>query len=186
MFSVVGTTPMTRIGALSSAIARIAHATAAPPAMSSFIRSMPSAGLIEMPPVSNVMPLPTSPSTGACRRARRLVAEHHQARRLAAAARDAEQQAHAELLDLRLVENLDVDAGVARERAPRARELARRQRVARLVGQLARQVAALAEDAAARDGALRRASTRVRVSTTIVQAGGAAGGGSSGLVACRR
>ena len=45
-------------------MARIAHATAAPPAMSSFIRSMPSAGLIEMPPVSNVMPLPTRPSTG--------------------------------------------------------------------------------------------------------------------------
>ena len=42
----------------------MAHTTAAPPAMSSFMRSMPSAGLIEMPPVSNVMPLPTSPSTG--------------------------------------------------------------------------------------------------------------------------
>ena len=64
MFSVAGTTPITRIGALSSAIARMAQATAAPPAMSSFIRSMPSAGLIEMPPVSNVMPLPTRPSTG--------------------------------------------------------------------------------------------------------------------------
>ena len=69
MFSVVGTTPMTRIGAFSAAMARIAHTTAAPPAMSSFIRSMPSAGLIEMPPVSNVMPLPTSPSTGRRRRA---------------------------------------------------------------------------------------------------------------------
>ena len=65
MFSVVGTMPMTLIGALSSAMARIAPITAAPPAMSSFIRSMPSAGLIEMPPVSKVMPLPTRPSTGA-------------------------------------------------------------------------------------------------------------------------
>ena len=64
MFSVVGTTPITRIGASSSAAARSAPITAAPPAMSTFIRSMPSAGLIEMPPVSNVMPLPTSPSTG--------------------------------------------------------------------------------------------------------------------------
>jgi hypothetical protein len=64
MFSVAGTTPTTRIGAFSRAMARIAHATAAPPAMSSFIRSIPSAGLIEIPPVSNVMPLPTSPSTG--------------------------------------------------------------------------------------------------------------------------
>ena len=64
MFSVVGTTPTTRIGALSSAMARMAQTTAAPPAMSSFIRSMPSAGLIEMPPVSKVMPLPTRPRTG--------------------------------------------------------------------------------------------------------------------------
>ena len=64
MFSVAGTIPTTRVGALRSAMARIAHATAAPPAMSSFIRSIPSAGLMEMPPVSNVMPLPTSPSTG--------------------------------------------------------------------------------------------------------------------------
>ena len=55
---------MTRMGALSSAMARMAQMTAAPPAMSSFMRSMPSAGLIEMPPVSKVMPLPTSPSTG--------------------------------------------------------------------------------------------------------------------------
>lgn len=33
--------------------------------MSNFISSMPSPGLSEMPPVSNVMPLPTS-TTGAC------------------------------------------------------------------------------------------------------------------------
>ena len=65
MFSVAGTTPTTLIGAPSMAMARIAQMTAAPPAMSSFMRSMPSAGLIEMPPVSNVMPLPTRPSTGA-------------------------------------------------------------------------------------------------------------------------
>ncbi len=64
MFSAAGTTPITLIGAPSVAIARIAQTTAAPPAMSSFIRSMPSAGLIEMPPVSKVMPLPTRPSTG--------------------------------------------------------------------------------------------------------------------------
>ena len=69
MFSAIGITPMTRIGAFSSASARMAHATAAPPAMSSFMRSMSAAGLMEMPPVSNVMPLPTSPSTGDARRA---------------------------------------------------------------------------------------------------------------------
>ena len=64
MFSVIGTTPTTLIGALSRAMALNAPITAAPPAMSSFIRSMPSAGLIEMPPVSKVMPFPTSPRIG--------------------------------------------------------------------------------------------------------------------------
>ena len=117
--------------------------------MSSFIRSMPSAGLIEMPPVSNVIPLPTSPSTGPGRRARRLVAEGNQARRLAAAARDAEQQAHAERFDLPLVENLDRRAAGRCDGGGPRRELARRQRIARLVGELAREVAALAEQPAA-------------------------------------
>ena len=42
-------------------MARMAPIMAAPPAMSYFIFSMPSAGLIEMPPVSKVTPLPTSP-----------------------------------------------------------------------------------------------------------------------------
>jgi hypothetical protein len=43
---------------LSLPSACIAPSTAAPPDMSYFIFSMPSAGLSEMPPVSNVMPLP--------------------------------------------------------------------------------------------------------------------------------
>ena len=42
-------------------MACIAPIIAAPPAMSYFIFSMPSAGLMETPPVSNVTPLPTSP-----------------------------------------------------------------------------------------------------------------------------
>ena len=41
---------------------------AAPPAMSYFIFSMPSAGLMEMPPVSKVTPLPTSPRCALPRR----------------------------------------------------------------------------------------------------------------------
>ena len=49
---------------LSRAMARMAPIMVAPPAMSYFIFSMPSEGLMEMPPVSKVMPLPTSPSTG--------------------------------------------------------------------------------------------------------------------------
>ena len=64
MFSVARTMPMTFTLGLSSAIARMAPIIAAPPAMSYFIFSMPSLGLIEMPPVSKVTPLPTNPSTG--------------------------------------------------------------------------------------------------------------------------
>ena len=59
MFSADGTQPVTRIGRASSAIALTAPMTAAAPAMSDFISSMLAAGLMEMPPVSKVMPLPT-------------------------------------------------------------------------------------------------------------------------------
>ena len=52
---------MIRTVGFSCAIARIAPSTAAPPPMSYFIFSMPSAGLMEMPPVSKVTPLPISP-----------------------------------------------------------------------------------------------------------------------------
>ena len=62
MFSLIGTMPRHRTGAPRRATASMAAMTAAPPDMSSFILSMFSAGLIEMPPVSNVMPLPMSPS----------------------------------------------------------------------------------------------------------------------------
>ncbi len=65
MFSAEQTTPMTLTAGLSRAMACIAPIIAAAPAMSYFIFSMPSAGLMEMPPVSKVMPLPTRPRTGA-------------------------------------------------------------------------------------------------------------------------
>ncbi len=48
-------------------MASTAAITAAPPAMSVRMRCMPSAGFTEMPPVSNVMPLPTSTTCGAPR-----------------------------------------------------------------------------------------------------------------------
>ena len=113
MFSVVGMTAMTGCGASSRASAHIAPATAAPPAMSFFIRSMPSAGLIEIPPVSNVMPLPTRPRTGRAGRRRRAVAQHDHARRLGTALPDGQEQPHAQLANLPLVQDLDVqtDAG---------------------------------------------------------------------------
>ncbi len=56
---------MTRTLGLSWAMARIAPIIAAEPAMSYFILSMLSAGLMEIPPVSKVMPLPTRPMMGA-------------------------------------------------------------------------------------------------------------------------
>jgi len=52
---------------LSSAIARIVPKTLAAPHMSNFMWSMSCAGLSEMPPVSKVIPLPTS-TTGRCLR----------------------------------------------------------------------------------------------------------------------
>ena len=54
--------PMMLTFGLSCAIAPIAAITPAPPHMSYFISCMFSAGLIEMPPESNVRPLPTSAS----------------------------------------------------------------------------------------------------------------------------
>ena len=59
MFSVAPSTLTTRTGRPSRAIAPVASSTAAAPDMSNFISLIFSAGLIEMPPVSNVTPLPT-------------------------------------------------------------------------------------------------------------------------------
>ena len=65
MFSVEGTTQITLTLGFSAASARMTPSMVAPPAMSYFIFSMPSAGLMEMPPVSNVTALPMRPMTGA-------------------------------------------------------------------------------------------------------------------------
>ena len=84
----------------------------APPAMSYFIFSMPSAGLMEMPPVSKVTALPTRPMTGApgLRSGGRVGDDDH-ARRLDAALRDAEQRAHFQFGDFLFVEDVDGEAG---------------------------------------------------------------------------
>ena len=59
MFSVVGTIATTfTLGARAGSSDMVAS-TAAAPDMSVFIVSMPSAVLIDRPPESNVMPLPT-------------------------------------------------------------------------------------------------------------------------------
>ena len=60
MFSAAATSPVTRDATPSRPSADMAAITAAPPAMSVFICTMPSGGLSDSPPLSNVMPLPTS------------------------------------------------------------------------------------------------------------------------------
>ena len=65
MFSVEGMTAMTLMEGFRRARARMAPSMAAPPAISNFIFSISFEGLMEMPPVSKVMALPTRPSTGA-------------------------------------------------------------------------------------------------------------------------
>jgi hypothetical protein len=61
MFSVAGITATSFTASSSSAIAATASSTAAAPDMSIFISCIEPAGLIEIPPVSKVTPLPTRP-----------------------------------------------------------------------------------------------------------------------------
>ena len=60
MFSARHAYAVTRTGAFVWASASVAATTAAAPLMSHFIVVMPSLGLIDKPPESNVIPLPTS------------------------------------------------------------------------------------------------------------------------------
>jgi len=62
MFSQVGIKPIRFTLGCNSAMVRKVPSTLAAPPMSYFISSMPAPGLSEMPPVSNVMPLPTKTS----------------------------------------------------------------------------------------------------------------------------
>ena len=59
MFSAMHSQPVTLTGRPRPATARTAFSTAAAPAMSHFMVTMPAPGLMEIPPVSKVMPLPT-------------------------------------------------------------------------------------------------------------------------------
>ena len=60
MFSAIGAYAVTATAGRSAATASMVAATAAAPAMSHFISHMPCACLMDTPPLSNVMPLPTS------------------------------------------------------------------------------------------------------------------------------
>ena len=60
MFSAIGTVAITVTGRLRRAASRVVATTAAAPAISEVMFSIFAAGLMEIPPVSKVMPLPTS------------------------------------------------------------------------------------------------------------------------------
>ena len=59
-FSAIGRSPVTRTWQSISGRAAITAATTAAPVMSRFIATIDWPGLIESPPLSKVMPLPTS------------------------------------------------------------------------------------------------------------------------------
>ena len=69
-FSAAATSPTTRTGQSTADRAASTDMTTAPPVMSRFIVVIASAGLMDRPPVSNVMPLPTSTTVGVRRPAR--------------------------------------------------------------------------------------------------------------------
>ena len=123
----------------------------APPAMSYFIFSMPSAGLMEMPPVSKVTALPTRPMTGAPGFGiRGRVGHHHHARGFGAALGHAEQRAHLEFGDVLFVEDVDGQAGFLGHGFGFFGQNLRSQLVGRLVDEVAGEILRFGDDAAAR------------------------------------
>ena len=135
MFSAAGITATMPTGSFMRAAAAAAANTAAAPLMSLFIAPMFSAGLIDIPPLSNVIPLPTR-AIGSFSWPGRQVLDHDQGGRLGAAAGHAQERAHLEAGDLVGAEDLDGQARPSR-RPLRARP-ARIVGVMRFAGVLAR------------------------------------------------
>ena len=146
-FSVQGATPRIGIGGFNCAIARIAPMTVAPPVMSYFINSMFSPGFNEMPPESNVTPLPTNASNSPCLpEFRRRVLQNDQLGRLLRTARDAEQRAHAFLFHARFVEHVDTQTKLVRDLARAFGHVGWRHVSAGLVCEIASEVDRLTHD----------------------------------------
>ena len=146
---------MTRTLGFSNAMARMAPSMAAPPAMSYFIFSMPSAGLMEMPPVSKVMPLPTRPMTGVAGASFGFIAHHDERGRFVGALRDAPEGAHLQLFDLVGAVGFDFELGQVERFDHAARVLGHHggsHAIAGLVDQFAGEILRLAHDAALLDG----------------------------------
>ncbi len=112
--------------------------------MSNFISSIAGGSLSEMPPVSNVTPLPTSTSrrpAAPCA----AVLEHDEARRLVAAAGHREQAAHLQAADAGLIVDAHAQPAPigALELARLRGQIARRADVGRQIPQVAQQLRAL-------------------------------------------
>ena len=148
MFSLAQTMPMTRTFGLSWAMARMAPIMAAPPAMSYFIFSMPSEGLMEMPPLSKVIPLPDQAEHGLLGRAGGLVAHDDQPRLLVGALRDAPERAHLQLFDLVWTVDFALQSHFVAHLLGAVGQDGRRHAVAGLVDQVAGEVLRFADDAA--------------------------------------
>ena len=110
---------------------------------------MPAAGLIEMPPVSKTTPLPTS-ARGRLVAAALPLHDDDLGRALRALP-DGEQRAHAERLQLGLLQHLDLDAEVAQRLEPLG-EVGGGQDVGRLVDEVAGEEHALGRGGARRPG----------------------------------
>ena len=108
MFSAIGTVAVTATGSSSVAASTVVAITAAAPLMSDVMWSMFAAGLIEMPPVSNVMPLPTSATCARGDGATR-PAQPHQPRLARRALPHPEHAAEPGLGERGVVEHLDLE-----------------------------------------------------------------------------
>ena len=113
--------PTTLAGALRSARVFITPATTPAPPMSMVISSMPAPGLIEMPPVSKTTPLPTSAKGASSPPPFHCMTTTLDG--LSEPCADRQQRAHAERLELGLVQHLDLDAELLAAPSSRLGEL---------------------------------------------------------------
>ena len=116
---------------------------------------MSAAGLIEMPPLSNVMPLPTSAQPRLARRTTS-IAQDDQAWLVDTALTDAQQRAHPLLAHPVWPKDLALQPTCFRQLLGARGELHWRQHVGRLVAQVAGEVLRLGEDTPALDGGPQR------------------------------
>src|SRR4026207_1450636 len=132
MFSQAGTLPARVGGSPMIAAALIAPKTLAAPVMSNFISSMPGGCLRDMPPLSEVTPLPpghlgrgATPLAAHADRHRAaapaLVAQYDQPPRLVVSCRHRQERTHSQALQLPFVERAGADGSMLARKLPRAR-----------------------------------------------------------------